>query len=134
MTKNVVTVNHQGSVLDAAKAMAQDPHIAGYVVVIRDGKPIGIVTERDIVHEVIAQNKNHSNTPVAAIMSTPLITVDPDADFFTAPELMQKHNISKLVVVKDDVLYGVITVKIVTEQCMIRVNKTIREMVRWTAI
>jgi CBS domain-containing protein len=132
MNKNVVTIDHKSSVFEAAEAMAQDPDAAGYVVVLQQGKPIGIVTERDIVHKVIAQKVNPANAPVASIMSTPLITIDPDADFLTAPELMQAHHISKLVVVKDDILYGVITAKVVATQCTTYVHQTVRDVMRWT--
>jgi CBS domain-containing protein len=132
MTKNVVTVDNEDSVFDAAEAMTQDPDVAGYVVVLAQGKPISIVTERDIVHKVIAQKVNPANAPVASIMSTPLITIDPDADFLTAPELMQAHHISKLVVVKDDILYGVITAKVVATQCTTYVHQTVHDVMRWT--
>jgi CBS domain-containing protein len=132
MTKTVVTVDHQDSVFDAAEAMAQDPDAAGYVVVLQQGKPTGIVTERDIVHKVIAQNVNPANATVASIMSTPLITIDPDANFLTTSELMQAHHTSKLVVVKDDILYGVITAKVVAAQCTTYVHQTVRDMMRWT--
>jgi CBS domain-containing protein len=132
MTKNVVTVDHKDSIFTAAQAMAQDPDAAGYVVVLQQGKPTGIVTERDIIHKVIAQKRSPSKTTIASIMSTPLITIDPDADFLTAPDLMQKHNISKLVVVKDDILYGVLTAKVVAMQCTTYVNQTVREITRWT--
>lgn len=132
MTKNVVTIDLNDSVLDAAEAMTQDPDASGYVVVLQQGKPTGIVTERDIIHKVIAKQLNPTKTKVRSIMSTPLITIDPDAGFLTAPELMQEHNISKLVVVKDDILYGVITAKIVASQCNTYVNQTVHEMIRWT--
>jgi CBS domain-containing protein len=132
MTKNVITIDHQDSVFDAAKAMAHDPNAAGYVVVLQQGKPTGIVTERDIIHQVTAKQLNPAKTMVSSIMSTPLITIDPDAGFLTAPELMQEHNISKLVVVKDDILYGVITAKVVAAQCTTYVNQTVKDMVRWT--
>jgi CBS domain-containing protein len=133
MTQHVVTVDHQDSVFDAAEAMAHDPDAAGYVVILQQGTPIGIVTERDIVHKVIAQKQVPSNTHVESIMSRPLITIDPDADFLTAPELMQEHNVSKLVVVKDNILYGVITAKTVATQCNTYVNQTVHEMIRWTS-
>jgi CBS domain-containing protein len=132
MMQNVVTVNLNDSVVDAAEAMVQDPDAAGYVVVLKQGKPVGIVTERDIVQKVIAQKRNPIHTTVASIMSTPLITIDPDADFLKAPDVMQKHQISKLVVVKDDILYGVITAKVVAAQCTTYVHQTVREITRWT--
>jgi signal-transduction protein with cAMP-binding, CBS, and nucleotidyltransferase domain len=132
MTQHVVTVDHQDSVFDAAEAMAHDPDAAGYVVILQQGTPIGIVTERDIVHKVIAQKQVPSNTRVESIMSSPLITIDPNADFLTAPELMQEHHVSKLVVVKDDILYDVITAKTVAAQFSTYVNQTVHDIIRWT--
>jgi CBS domain-containing protein len=132
MTATVVTVDLNHSVFEAAKAMVHDPNTLGYVIVLDEGKPLGIVTERDLVHKVMVQKLNPANTTVASIMSTPLITIDPDADFTTAPDLMQKHNISKLVVAKDDILYGVITAEGVAMQCNTYVNQTVREITRWT--
>jgi CBS domain-containing protein len=132
MTTNIVTMDLNDTVFDAAQAMAQDPEATGYVVVLTQGKPTGIVTERDIIQKVIAQKQSPAKTFVSSIMSTPLITIDPDAEFLTAPDLMQEHNISKLVVVKDDILYGVITAKVIAAQCTTYVNQTVREITRWT--
>jgi CBS domain-containing protein len=132
MTTNVVTVDIQDTVFEAADAMERDPDASGYVVVLQHGKPCGIVTERDIIHKVIAQQQAPATTTVESIMSRPLITIDPDADFLQAPELMQAHHVSKLVVVKDDILYGVITAKVVAAQCTTYVHQTVKDMIRWT--
>jgi CBS domain-containing protein len=134
MTKDIVTIDANDTVFDAAEAMVQDPHATGYVIVLQQGKPTGIVTERDIIHKVVAKQLAPDTVIVASIMSTPLITINPDTDFLTAPELMQEHDISKLVVVKDDILYGVITAKTVAAQCNTYINQTVRDMIRWTAI
>lgn len=132
MTKDVVTVDLNDTVVDAAETMARDPEAAGYVIVLTGGAPTGIVTERDMIHKVIAQKRNPAKTTVSTIMSTPLVTIDPDAEFLTAPALMQEHNISKLVVVKDGILYGVLTAKVVATQCGTYVNQTVRDITRWT--
>jgi CBS domain-containing protein len=121
-------------VFEAAEAMVQDPEALGYVIVLDKGRPVGIVTERDLISKVLVQKVNPADTTVASIMSTPLITIDPDADFTTAPDLMQKHNVSKLVVAKDDILYGVITAEGVAMQCNVYVNRTVREITRWTGL
>jgi CBS domain-containing protein len=134
MIDTVVTVDLNNSVFEAAEAMVRDPEATGYVIVLDRGKPLGIVTERDLIHKVMVQKRNPATTTVASIMSTPLITIDPDADFTIAPELMQKHNVSKLVVAKDDILYGVITAEGVAKQCNAYVNQTVREITRWTGL
>jgi CBS domain-containing protein len=134
MTTNIVTIDLKDSAFDAAEAMVQDPHATGYVIVLQQGKPTGIVTERDIIHKVIAKQLVPDTITAASIMSTPLVTITPDADFFTAPELMREHDISQLVVVKDDILYGVITAKAVAAQCNTYINQTVRDIIRWTAI
>jgi CBS domain-containing protein len=61
-----------------------------------------------------------------------LIPIDPDAAFLQTPELMQKHHVSKLVVVNDDILSGVITVTTVAAQCTTYVHQTVHDMMRWT--
>jgi len=133
MTKQVMTIDINATVFDAAEVMAQDPQADGYVVVLKQGKPTGIVTERDIVQKVVSKRLDPAATSIASIMSAPLITIDPDADLLHAPELMNKHSISKLVVVKDDILYGVITAKVVGSQCNTYVNQAIRDVIRWTS-
>jgi CBS domain-containing protein len=90
MTQDVVTVGLNDSVFSAAEFMTRDSALAGYVIVLQQGQPIGIVTECDIIRKVIAQKRSQAKTKIASIMSTPLITIDPDAEFLTAPELMQK--------------------------------------------
>jgi len=133
MTDQVMTIDINDTVLKAAEAMTQDPKAHGYAVVLKQGRPTGIVTERDIISKVVAKRLDPDTTRIASIMSTPLITIDPDADFLDAPELMNEHNISKLVVVKDDILYGVITAKVVAAQCNTYVNQAVRDMIRWTS-
>lgn len=132
MTDHVMTIDINDMVIKAAEVMVQDPKAHGYAVVLRQGKPTGIVTERDIISKVVAKRLDPDTTRIASIMSTPLITIDPDADFLNAPKLMNEHNISKLVVVKDNILYGVITTKVVAAQCNTYVNQAVRDMIRWT--
>jgi CBS domain-containing protein len=66
-------------------------------------------------------------------MSHPLITIDPDADFSHAPQLMREHNIRKLVVVKDDIIYGILTAKVIAQRCQDYVDRSVKDIIRWTA-
>jgi CBS domain-containing protein len=134
MTKDIMTIDVHDSVLDAAEAIVRDPQATGYVVVLQKQKPVGIVTERDIIRNVVIKQLTSDAVPVSTIMSTPLVTIDPDADFLMAPERMQEHNVSQLVVVKDGVLQGVITMKIVATQCNTFVHQIVRDMAEFTKI
>ena len=73
MTKNVITIGVNESVLYAAKLMHQQD--VGDLVVMESNVPKGIVTERDLVRRVMAQKKP-LETKVSEIMSGPLITIE----------------------------------------------------------
>jgi CBS domain-containing protein len=65
--KPVVTVQPQQTVRDVALKM-RDQHV-GAVVVVEDGRPVGILTDRDIVFRVIVENRDPGATPVREVMS-----------------------------------------------------------------
>lgn len=81
----------------------------GAVVVIEDDRPIGIVTERDILERVIKRGKDFDRTLVKDTMSSPLVTVDADQPIRDALNAMREHDIRRLVVVKNGSLLGVTT-------------------------
>ena len=113
--------------------MAADKNFEGYVVILKNGKPLGIITERDIVNEVTAKEIDPSKVKVTEIMATPLITIDPDDDLLEASNLMRENNITKLVVVKGDIIYGVIAAKDIAQQSNKYVDRAIRDVLRWVA-
>jgi CBS domain-containing protein len=103
--KVVVTVdiNDNPSALDIAKLMAK--HRIGSIVVIEGNnnkKPIGIVTERDIIKKVSAQNKSADQVAVRHIMSSPLVTVKSIDSIDTAAETIAENKVKRLVVVEQD--------------------------------
>ncbi len=134
MTKEVITIDLDASVTDVANVMAADENCGGYVVILEKGRPVGIITERDIVNKIAAQGHNQSKTKASEIMSTPLITIDPDEDLLKASNMMQKHNISKLVVIKNEILYGIITAKDVVYQSRNYVGNLITDLIRWNSL
>ncbi len=105
----------------------------GYVICLVKGKPIGIVANIDIVNKVVAKKLDPSKTSVAEIMSTPLVTVDPDDDLLKASSLMRERNVSRLGVVRDDVIYGIITANIIAQRCGEYVDRSVRDIIRWSA-
>jgi CBS domain-containing protein len=102
--KVVVTVdiNDNPSALDVAKLMAK--HRIGSVVVIegQNKRPVGMITERDIIKKVTAQNKSADQVAVRHIMSSPLITVKSIDSIDTAAETIADNRVKRLVVLEQD--------------------------------
>ena len=134
MTKEINTTNGNTTITEVANVMAADENAEGYVIVLEKGKPVGIVTERDIVNKIVAQNMDPTKTNVSDIMSTPLITIDPDENLLTTSQLMQKNNVRKVVVIKNGIIYGVITAKDISLRFESYVDRTVREIIRWTSL
>ena len=111
--KSVVTVhiNDSPTALDVAKLMTK--HRIGSVVVVQDNnnKPSGIITERDIIKKVSAQNKRADQVAARNIMSSPLVTLKSIDSIDTAAEIMTRHKIKRLVVLEEDgSMIGVLSV------------------------
>jgi CBS domain-containing protein len=102
--KVVVTVdiNDNPSALDVARLMAK--HRIGSIVVIEGNNksPVGMVTERDIIKKVTAQNKSADQVAVRHIMSSPLITVKSIDSIDTAAETIAENRVKRLVVLEQD--------------------------------
>ncbi len=105
MTKDVVTIGAGQCVFEAAELMCSTQ--LGCLVVVDEGVPVGIVTERDIVRRVVAK-KLPLETNISEVMSRSLITVDPDASLKEAARLMSTNKIRRLPVLKDNKLVGIV--------------------------
>ena len=105
MTTNVITIDIQRTILDAAKLMHQQD--VGDLVVMEGVEAKGIITERDLVRRVLALRKP-LDTKVSEIMSNPLITIAEEASIRDAARKMIKYKIRRLPVTKKNVLVGII--------------------------
>lgn len=108
MIKKVITINSDRTAQDASRVMTE--HEIGSLVVVGDGKPIGIVTERDIVRKVCTRDTVSSRVPLIEIMSSPVVTAEPDMPIETAVQRMFNNKIRRLVIVEDGKLVGIVTV------------------------
>lgn len=106
MNKGVMTASPEATVKEAAKIMSQ--HHVGSLVILKEEKIVGIITERDILIAV-ADGKDAELTTVEEIMSKNVITVASDKTIEDAVNLMVEHKIKKLPVVDGDKLIGIIT-------------------------
>jgi len=108
MKMKPVTVLPSDSVKHAAFMM--NKHNIGNCIVT-SGKPIGIITESDIVRKVVAEGKSAEKTQIKHIMTTPLLIIDPYMEIEEAAKTMAKCNIRRLPVIENDKLIGIITEK-----------------------
>lgn len=97
MTTDVHVVKAGSSVKDTAAVMAREGH--GCVIVVNGAFALGMVTERDIVHKVTSEGADPAKVRVDDIMSTPLITIPPDATLLEAARKMTEYEIRRIVVV-----------------------------------
>ena len=107
MVENIVTVKPNATVRRAAELM--NMHEIGCVVVVNGGKPVGIVTERDMLKRVVHGLKEPEKTRVVEIMSKHVITATPNMRAGHAAKLMFEQNIKKLPVVEKGRLVGLVT-------------------------
>jgi CBS domain-containing protein len=132
MNKHVHTVDDSTSVTDATKIIARHDRYEGYIIVLHRGQPVGIVSERNIVQKVVAQDRDPSATPVSDIMTAPLHTIDPDEDLAKVAQMMREHDVRKLVVAKDSIIHGIITSKDISNQFQDYINQSVRDLLRWS--
>lgn len=107
MAANVVTVPPEATVKEVAISMAKMD--IGSLIIVDKDRPVGIITETDIVTRVVAQEKNPATTRVVDVMSSPLIHITPDTPLTEAMRVMAKSNIRRVAVLKNDSLAGIIT-------------------------
>ncbi len=107
MQKNVVTIQEDKSALDAAKLISEKD--ISFLVIVKDDKPIGVITERDFVRKIAAQDKQASLIPLSEIMSYKFRWVEPSTEIEDAVQKMLNHNIRRLIVLENEKLVGVIT-------------------------
>ena len=107
MEKNIITINHDKTAHDAAKIMNEKD--ISFLVVMRDGNPIGVVTERDFVGRIAAEDKKASEIPLLEITSMKFRWVEPMTEIEDAVQKMLNHNIRRLVVLENEKLAGIVT-------------------------
>jgi CBS domain-containing protein len=81
----------------------------GAVIVVHKGRPVGIITERNVLERVLVRNLNVYQTQVKDVMSTPLVSIASDRPIKEAIDLMRQQNIRRLAVTENDALVGLVT-------------------------
>ncbi len=108
MSSPVITISDTDTVLTATKLMKKNA-IGCVVVVDKSGKPLGLMTERDVVRRVAALDLLPSKVKASKSMTKPPSTIDAATNVTDAAKKMKQLNIRRLVVLQDGKLEGIIT-------------------------
>ena len=108
MTLAPVTIEPQASVVEAAKKMIQEEK-GPLPVVEGDGRPVGMVTDRDVIARVVAEGRDPGSVTVEDIATRELVTIGADQDFAEAARLREEHGLDRLLVVEGERLVGIIS-------------------------
>ena len=107
LENNVFFLDAARNVSDAIEAMAEKG--VWSFVITRDEMPVGVVTERDVIRRCLAKGSNPKGMKVESVMTSPIITINPDATLAEAMTLMADKDIRRIYVVEKGKIIGRIT-------------------------
>jgi CBS domain-containing protein len=107
MVTKVITIAKNSTLEEAIKLM--NDYEIGCLIVTENKKAVGILTERDLLKMILGKSENIKRIGVQEVMSTPLISVEPDVEIGDASRLMFEKNIKKMPITKKGKLIGLVT-------------------------
>lgn len=107
MVKRVITCDVSVTLQAASKVMKNKK--IGCLIITKNKKPVGILTEVDITYKGMAENLDGTKVQVQKIMSSPLKMISPNQDVYYAENMMNKNKIKKLPVIKSGKMVGILT-------------------------
>jgi CBS domain-containing protein len=107
METDVKTVRPDSSVMEAIQKM--NKFDVGSIVVVQEKRPVGIITERDILRKIVESELDPVTVRARQIMSSPIVTIREDLAIEEAAKIMTTRKIKKIPVVKDGKLIGIVT-------------------------
>ena len=103
----IISIDSKAKVKDAALLMAEKK--IGSLIVNRNGLPFGMVTERDMMREIVAQALDASKVSVGDIMSVPLVTLDASASIVEAARKMVEKKVKRLAIAEENKITGIVS-------------------------
>ncbi|MDG7016000.1 MAG: CBS domain-containing protein [Nitrososphaerota archaeon] len=107
ISKTIRTVSVKQPISLAVAEMTK--HNIGSVVVVKDGAPVGIITESDVMRQLVGKGGKDLDEPSEALASKPLVAVPPDTEIWEAFMIMLRRKIRRLPVTQDGKLVGIVT-------------------------
>jgi len=118
---DVVTITESRSVLDAARALVD--HNIGGLVVTEGERPIGILTERDILQVTARSPGELDSIEVGAVMTRDLITAKPEDRLTQVMDVMTENKVRHLPVLEGDRLIGIVSIGDLVNACRIEAEE-----------
>lgn len=128
---DVVSIKPEDSVLTAIKLMAER-HV-GALLVMRERELLGVISERDYARKVILKGRSSHDTPVADIMSSPVIAVGPTDTVHRCMQIMTDKRIRHLPVVREGQVVGVLSIGDLVKAMISEQREEIEQLQRYIA-
>ena len=116
MKEKVVSIDETKTIKDAANMMNEAR--IGSIIITKDDAPIGILTERDFVTKIAAEEIPLS-TPLSEVMTKPLLVVGPNQTVWEAAEIMKNMEIHRVAVQEGNKIIGMVTTTDLVKICSI---------------
>jgi CBS domain-containing protein len=122
----VYSVKPDTAVIDAIRVMAER-HV-GALLVLEGGRLVGIVSERDYARKVVLLGRSSDTTPVRDIMTSPVVTIEPDGTVDDAMRLMTERRIRHLPVLRDARVAGIVSIGDLVKSVIAEQRHTIEDL------
>ena len=109
MSRPIITEDGDTIVTKIAEDM--DELDVGSIVITTEGKPAGIITERDIALKVLLKDRRASEVKAKEIMASPLVTIESETSVDEACKLAARKRIKRLPVVENGMLVGIVSIR-----------------------
>jgi len=116
MKKKVISIDEAKTIKDAANMM--NAARIGSIIITKDDTPVGILTERDFVTKIVAEEIPLS-TPLFKVMTKPLLVIGPDQTVWEAAEIMKNMEIHRVAVQEGNKIIGMVTTTDLVKICSI---------------
>ena len=127
MSKDVKVVGPDSSVKEVVAAM--NKFNIGSIVVVQSGRPVGVISERDILRRVVEPSLAPATLTASQIMTSPVITISETATVDEAAKLMAKKRVRKLPVMNKEELVGIATFTDIVNRVLTMIS-ILEELVR----
>lgn len=124
--QQVHSISPDAMVLEALKLMAEKN--VGALPVIEGGQVVGVISERDYARKVVLQGRSSVGTPVSAIMSSPVVTVDSQQSLERCMALMTDSHLRHLPVLENGELIGLLSIGDLVKESIVEQAELIRQL------
>ncbi len=107
MSSPVITISEEKTAMDAAKLLKRKRR--GFLVVTRRGKPVGVISDKDLIFKVLLKNLKADKVKIKKIMTKHFVYSSPEEDIKTAADKMLRNNVHRMPVIKKGRVVGVIS-------------------------